>query len=261
MSINKERIRQKLQNITTRGGATTYWSPPKQGKAVIRMFPYPHGDDPFLEYFYHFNIGKQSILCPRKNALGNECPICDLAQEMYQSESSQDKEISKKLYARQRFYATIIDRADETKTPKFWGFSQTIYIKLLEWLGEDNGDRENFLDVHDGLDLVISMQKTPGKAFPSAEVDTKMKSSPLADNDADIQAIIKGVKPANEIFTVLSTQEIQQKLNEWANAEEDSAPEQVVDEVKENTVVKGKDRPKRSAAKSVEEVFAEHWPE
>jgi hypothetical protein len=217
--INKERIRQKLANIANRNQSTAYWSPPKDGKATIRMFPYPHSEDPFLDYFFHFNIGRQSILCPVKNGLGSSCPICKLADEMYRSTNSQDKEISKRLYARQRFYGTVIDRADETLTGKYWGFSMSLYTKFLTWLSEEGGDYENFMDFDTGLDLVVSLEKTPGKMFVSPTAEPKRRESPLANTKEEIEMIMKSVKPASELFTVLTTQEIQQKLDEWLTTE------------------------------------------
>jgi hypothetical protein len=262
--IDKERIRQKLANIANRGGATAYWSPPKEGKATIRMIPYPHGKDPFLDYFFHFGIGRQSILCPVKNGMGSSCPICKLAEDLYRSSDPQDKEISKKLYARQRFYGLVVDRADETLTAKYWGFSQTIYIKLAGWLAEDNGDYENFMDFENGLDLVVSLQKTPGKQFQSAEVEPKRRESPLASSKEEVDAILKSVKPATEIFTCMSADEIQSKLNDWLNAEgapAEEEPPHSAESVEEGTVRGGKQqqqqKAKRQPSRNVDELFDE----
>ena len=259
--INKERIRQKLANIANRGQPTAYWSPPKEGKATIRMFPCPHSEDPILDYFFHFNIGRQSILCPVKNGLGSSCPICKLAEEMYRSPDQQDKEISKKLYARQRFYATIIDRADETMTAKYWGFSMSLYSKFLGWLSEEGGDYEDFMDFEKGIDLVVSLEKTPGKMFAAATAEPKRRESPLANSKAEIDAIMKSVKPASEIFSVMSTQEIQQKLDEWLSAEgapaDDDGPHAVVS-MDEGTVKGGKDEEKKKLKRpntSADELF------
>lgn len=262
-SAFKDRIRQKLASINNRGQSNAYWSPPKDGVATIRMFPYPHSEDPFLEYYFHFNIGKQSILCPQKSGLGASCPICDLASELYRSDNQQDKELSKNLYARQRFYATVLDRADETKTGKYWGFSQTIYIKLLNWLEKDNGDYEMFLDLKKGLDLNVGLQKSPGKMFPSAEVEASRRESPLAATDAEIKAILQSVKPASEVFVPLTANEIQGKLTEWLNSMP-SNDEQPPSRKEPEGVVKGagvKEIPRRRQQPTdVDSLFEQNFP-
>lgn len=254
MSIDKSRIRQKLAQLNgTAGAAADYWSPPKEGRATIRMFPYPHSDDPFLEYYFHFNIGRTSILCPKKNGLGSDCPVCDLAADCYGSDDENDKELSKKLYARQRFYGLVVDRADETLTPKYWGFSKTLYMKFLTWLEEDNGEYENFLDVNSGLDLVVGVQKTPGKMFASAEAEAKRKESPLADSKEKINSILKSVKPASDIFQVMSVEDITKKLNEWANDEKKTEEPPAQDDTK--SVTKGKKPPRKSPNEEIENLF------
>lgn len=256
MTIDKNRIRQKLANIN--GGMTNdFWSPPKQGRAQVRLFAYPHGEDPFLEYYFHFNIGKGgrgSILCPKKNGFGNDCPICDLANEMYASNDPQDADISKKLYARQRFYGTMIDRADETQSPKFWGFSKTLYIKFLTWLQEDDGDNENFLDVNNGLDLLVGIQQAAGKMFPSTEAEPRRKETPLAGSKQEIESILKSVKPAHDIFEPPNLKDVKEKLEEWLAESSDNESEPAA-----KTVVKGgnteKKSPRKSSAEELDELF------
>ena len=48
---------------------------------TIRILPYPHAKDPFIEIYWHYNIaGVNSIYCPKENE-GLPCPICDLAEK------------------------------------------------------------------------------------------------------------------------------------------------------------------------------------
>lgn len=220
MAFDKNRIRRKLLEIKNKG-SVDYYSPPKEGKDTIRVIPYPHGEDPFLEYYFHYNIGKNSYICPKKSGVADECPICDLANKLYNSPNDQDKEISKKIYAKLRFYAVVLDRADKSYQTKYWGFSQAIYVKFLTWLQEEDGENDNFLDLDSGLDLVVGLEQTPGKLYPATEIELKRRESPLAPSKEKIEEIVNSVKRADEIFTVLSAAELQQKLDEWANVSDE----------------------------------------
>ncbi len=260
--INKDRIRQKLANIANRGQPTSYWSPPKEGKANIRMFPCPHSEDPILDYFFHFGVGRQSILCPVRNGLASQCPICDLAASLYNSSNEQDKEISKRLYARQRFYATIVDRADETMTAKYWGFSMGLYQKFLGWLAEEGGDYENFMDAENGRDLIVSLEKTPGKMFAAAEAQPRARETPLAASQKDVEAILKSVKPPSEIFQVLTAAEIQARLDAWLNSEGAPDEQSVKEDAGAGTVKAGakkEEEPKKAKrpSRNVDDLFDE----
>lgn len=217
MSINKARIRQKLANLKSGAAGNAFWTPPKEGgNAVIRAFVPPSVEDPFLELWFHFNVGKQSIYCPKRNGKSNNCPICDLAEELFRGDAN-DKAMSKQLYARPRYYATIIDRADDVPTPKYWGFGKTIYLKLLQWLSEDDGgDHEKFLDPEEGLDLVVTVTKTPGKTFADTSVDCKRRESPLCAKK-DLQGLYSALKSADEIFPCPTQEEIRNKLDLWLN--------------------------------------------
>jgi hypothetical protein len=263
MAINKERIRQKLANLKNRGGSNDFWTPPKDGKAIIRLFPCPHTEDPFLEYFYHFNLTKQSIFCPKKNGYAANCAICDLTAGLYNSSDPKDRELSKKIFARQRFYGTMVDRADETATPKYWGFSQTLYMKFLGWLDEDGGDYENFIDVHEGVDLVVTIEAVPGKKFASANVEPRRKESPLAASQKEIDSILKSVRPVTEVFTPLSEAEIKEKLEEYHQSLSSSDQEAVGEE--ETEVVKGKQDSAPAftvgTAQDVDRLFEENFPD
>ena len=80
MALNIEAMRQKLansQNRTSGKSNDTKWRP-SEGDQTIRILPTKDGD-PFKEFHFHYNVGKNpGILCPKKN-YGEHCPICDFA--------------------------------------------------------------------------------------------------------------------------------------------------------------------------------------
>ena len=84
MAINIEQMRAKLE-ASKNGGArkndNTKWKP-QQGDQTIRIVPTSDGD-PFKEFHFHYNVGKNpGILCPKKNH-GDDCPICNFASTLW----------------------------------------------------------------------------------------------------------------------------------------------------------------------------------
>lgn len=253
MAFNKERIRAMMANVGKKGNPG-FWNPPKDGEtATIRMLPYPHADDPFVDFWFHFNIGKESILCPKQNGKAKTCSLCDLAAELYNSPNEQDKEISKRIFAKQRYYGIVVDRADPTLTPKYWGFSQTLYLKFLGWLGDpENTEREDFLDPEAGLDLKVKVAQIAGKSFKQADADTVLKFTKLAPTAAKIKEIISQVKPADKVFEFLSAEQIQSKIDAWMNAGSDPSAEP--------EVAKGGKPEQTADEKDIDAVFNEAFP-
>ena len=98
MAINIEAMRAKL-NASKNGNKgqsnNTKWRP-TQGDQTIRILPTADGD-PFKEFHFHYNVGKNpGIMCPKRNH-GEDCPICDFASQLWREGSDQNDEESKKL--------------------------------------------------------------------------------------------------------------------------------------------------------------------
>ena len=110
MALNLEAMRQKLansQNRTSGNKNDTKWKP-SEGDQTIRILPTADGD-PFKEFHFHYNVGKNpGILCPKKN-YGEHCPICDFASSLWkegvEKNDDQAKNAAKKLFARKRYYS------------------------------------------------------------------------------------------------------------------------------------------------------------
>ena len=78
MAINLEAMRAKL-NASKNGNKPAKNNPkwrPKEGDQTIRILPTSDGD-PFKEFHFHYNVGKNpGIYCNKRND-GGECAICD----------------------------------------------------------------------------------------------------------------------------------------------------------------------------------------
>ena len=118
MAINLEAMRAKL-NASKNGNKpaknNTKWRP-KEGDQTIRILPTQDGD-PFKEFHFHYNVGKNpGILCPKANH-GEDCPICNFASQLWrdgvQNNDDTAKREAKKLFVRKRYFSPILVRGEE----------------------------------------------------------------------------------------------------------------------------------------------------
>ena len=84
MAIDIAKMRAKLEaskNPQARKEDSTKWKP-SEGDQTLRILPTQDGD-PFKEYHFHYNVGRNpGILCPKKN-FGEHCPICEFASALW----------------------------------------------------------------------------------------------------------------------------------------------------------------------------------
>ncbi len=179
MALNIEAMRQKLANSQNKNAGKnsgTKWRP-QEGDQTIRILPTADGD-PFKEFHFHYNVGKNpGILCPKKN-YGEHCPICDFASQLWRegvdNNDDQSKNAAKKLFARKRYYSPILIRGSETDGVKIWAYGKTAYETLLGYvLDADYGD---ITDPQTGTDLVLNynVPGTPG-SFPKTQLKPRRR--------------------------------------------------------------------------------------
>lgn len=225
----KERLA-KLSNKGKGNNQDSFWKPLEKDKEYqIRLIPYTHvgelhpdKNDPLIEIWTHYGIGKTNFLDPKKNA-GKPSVIWDYINSLYKSGTEEDKKQAKELMPKQRFYAVVIDREDKNATPKFWGFGFNVYKFLIEHLGQ--ADYENAMDVYEGLDLYVKQSQQKGKKFADTTCRFARKDSPLAGSAKEIQAILDAVPKIDSIFKIPSSQEVQGYFNEHMNVGVDDAEE------------------------------------
>jgi hypothetical protein len=242
-SIDLERVKNKLAAMKkfSEGGAgvSRLWKPAKDKPNVVRILNYPHGQDPFVELWFHYNIGEgQSILCPKLNS-SRSCPICDFANELKQSGSKEDAEMAKTLWPKQRIYAVVVDRADPTMTPKFWGFGKTVYNNLLsKLLSEDYG---SYMDPVSGLDLEVKVENVAGKQFPDTKLEFRRRESKLAD-DKKTKEVLANIIPIDQVFKPATLGDIKERLNKWISAGEEEVTSESAPSSNDREVYRGKSK-------------------
>ena len=226
MAINIEAMRAKLNASKNGGRATnnTKWRP-TQGDQTIRILPTADGD-PFKEFHFHYNVGKNpGILCPKKNH-GEECPICEFASKLWREGVEGDdatlKNEAKKLFVRKRYYSPIIVRGKEAEGVKVWSYGKQAYEGILGYvLDPDYGD---ITDADTGTDIVLNydIPGTPG-SFPKTTLKPRRRPSVLCDDAiSDCEALLDSVPEIGGLFERKTADEIQALLDDFLSTDTSS---------------------------------------
>tara|TARA_Y100000310_G_C20482596_1_gene715400 strand:- start:218 stop:970 length:753 start_codon:yes stop_codon:yes gene_type:complete len=227
MAINLDKMKAKLD--TSRNGGrsksnSNKWRP-SEGDQTIRLLPTDDGD-PFKEFQFHYNVGKNpGILCPKRN-YGEECPICDFASKLWRDGVSKNDDTSKreakKLFARRRYYSPIIVRGEEADGVKVWAYGKTAYETLLGYvLDPDYGD---ITDPETGTDIVLNynIPGTPG-SFPKTILKPRRRPSVLCDDMVDdCESLLDGIPDIEGLFERKTKEEIQALLDDFLSSDTSS---------------------------------------
>ena len=227
MAIDIEAMRAKL-NASKNGnkGQTnnTKWRP-SQGDQTIRILPTQDGD-PFKEFHFHYNVGKNpGLLCPKKNH-SEDCPICDFASKLWRDGVENDdatlKSEAKKLFVRKRYYSPILVRGKESEGEKIWAYGKTAYETLLGYvLDPDYGD---VTDPDTGTDIVLNydVPGTPG-SFPKTTLKPRRRPSVLCDDAiSDCDSLLESVPDIAGIFERKTTEDMQAILDDFLSSDTSS---------------------------------------
>jgi hypothetical protein len=190
MGIDLKKMQSKLDNLMNpkkdnAGDGNNF--KPQDGDQTIRVLPLEDGD-PFKQFYVHYNLRgvKGGVLCPRRN-YNEECPICELAFELW-SEGKKEKnedtqKTAKDMFPRERYYSAIIVRGKESDGVKVWSYGKKAYEKMLKLVV--NPEYGDVTDFDTGTDLIMSYGKAPGAQFPSTDLNPRRAPSPVAKNDKE----------------------------------------------------------------------------
>ena len=219
MGINLAKMKEKLDALENRGQKKSVFWRPEDGEQTIRIVPTADGD-PFKEFWFHYNLGKNAgFLSPKKN-FGEEDPLNDFIRQLYKDGSEDSIKMAKNLSARQRFFAPVVVRGEEDQGVRLWGFGKTAYRELLGLvLNPEYGD---ITDVTEGTDLTIQYGKPPGAQFPQTSITPRRKPSPLAGSEAEISAFLDQIPDFTEVFERKTPQQVQNMLDEFLLGESDA---------------------------------------
>ena len=207
MALDLERMRAKLNSITGKDRAKNDFWRPDDGENNIRIVPTADGD-PFKEFHFHYNVGQGGFLCPKRN-FGDDCPVCNFANKLWNDGTEESKRQAKDLFAKQRFFSPVLVRGQEAEGVKVWGFGKMAYEKLLTIvLDPDYGD---ITDPDDGNDLKIMYGKPPGASFPRTDIRARPRKTPLCDDavggDERCAELLESIPNFDSLFERKSTEE------------------------------------------------------
>ena len=219
MGIDLEKMRSKLNAVKGKGGKSSAFWRPQDGNQTIRIVPTADGD-PFKEFWFHYNLGKNAgFLSPKKN-FGEDCPLDNFVRQLWKEGTEESKRMAKKLSARQRFFAPVVVRGEEAEGVKVWGFGKRAYETLLGLvLNPEYGD---ITDPTDGTDLVINYGKPAGASFPETKITPRRKNSPLHKDSDKATELMESVPDFEELFSASrkTADDVQGILDSFLNSDE-----------------------------------------
>jgi hypothetical protein len=218
MTLDLERMRAKLNSVTGKDkGKNDFWRP-QDGESEIRIVPTADGD-PFKEYHFHYNLGPGGFLCPKRN-YGDDCPVCNFANKLWNDGSEESRKQAKDLFAKQRFFSPVLVRGEEAEGVKAWGFGKMAYEKLLTIvLDPDYGD---ITDIEEGNDLKIMYGTPPGASYPRTDIRARPRKTPLCDDavggDERCAELLEGIPDFDNLFERKTTEEVSGLLDQFLSA-------------------------------------------
>ena len=219
MAINLDKMRDKLNRLQNKGESRqSFWRPP-EGESTIRIVPTPDGD-PFKDYWFHYNLGKNpGFLSPKKN-FGTDDPLDDFIKTLFRENSDESIKMAKSLMARQRFFSPVVVRGEEDQGVRLWGYGKMAYSELLNLvLNPDYGD---ITDVEAGTDLVITYGKPPGAQFPQTSITPRRRPSPLFESEEKSAKALDSIPDFDTVFDKKTPEQVQSMLDEFLLESEDA---------------------------------------
>lgn len=220
MALDLEQIRKRLTTLKTQTKKSKDTWKPEPGKTKIRIVPYKfQPDNPFIELYFHFNIGKKSLLSLK--TFGEKDPIVDFSEKLKRTGDKTDWSLGRKMEPKLRTFACVVVRGKEQEGVKFWGFGKTIYEKLLGTIAEPEwGD---ITDPHSGRDIIVEFKtkEQVGKDYPETDITVLPTQTPLTKDDALMEKLLDEQKEIIEVYPKPTFEELVEALNLHLNPEEE----------------------------------------
>ena len=227
MDINA--LKKKLNQLQTSTSIKDNLWKPKPGQNQIRIVPYAHNkDNPFIELFFHYDIGNRSYLSPM--SFGRPDPIEEFAEKLKGSGNRDDWKLGRKLDAKMRTFVPVIERGKEREGVKFWGFGKTVYQELLSFIADpDYGD---IADSVTGRDIVVDFKtaEETGRSYPTTTLRVKPNQTPLTEDKDLLESLLTNQTDISELYTEKTYDELSEVLENWLNPSDGDSPTTTTEE-------------------------------
>lgn len=250
MKVDRSKLRKALkkskeEDDKKKGGFVDerIWKPeiPKKDKNIFRVRVLPFGNEvPWVNLRQHQIKTKTGFWyenCP--TTIGKDCPICERAYKLYQTEDETDAKEASKIYRKQQYFSNILvvkdsrnDGENEGKVFLF-KYGKKIFDKFYSALypNIEEGEEEIFFigcDSDDqGSDFLLVAKTVSGFANYD-ESKFAQKTTVIAKTDEKIDAILEsGYKLTDEIAEsqFKSYEELEKLFNQKVLGEEVSKSE------------------------------------
>jgi len=249
-----EAVRKRLAQLQTTNTRTTNLWKPQPGKSLIRIVPYKlQTESPFIELFFHYDLVGKTYLSPI--SFGRPDPIEEFADKLKSSGNREDWRLGKKLEAKLRTFAPVVVRGEEGQGTKFWGFGKTVYQELLSIIADpDYGDIADPVNGRDVMVEFLTAEET-GANFPKTNIRVKPNQTPITDNKALLETVLKEQKDIAEVYQELSYDELAEALNDWLNPSEDGDDSSTKDETVPASTLKSAVNSTSDAGSAFDDLF------
>ena len=119
MDINA--LKKRLGQLQITNNRTSNLWKPSPGTTQVRIVPYKFNkDNPFIELFFHYDLGRKSYLSPM--SFGRPDPIEEFSQKLKASGNKEDYQLARKIESKMRTFAPVVIRGEENTRCKVLGF-------------------------------------------------------------------------------------------------------------------------------------------
>jgi hypothetical protein len=244
--MNIEELKNRLQQLNRRTDKPKdIWKP--RDEHDVRLIRYPHGDESLIELYFHYEIGDQSVLCPKAN-FGKDCEICDFCDllkswktpqgnDKAEKDRKSDWELFKKIQPKARVFVPMVERGKESEGARWWGVTPNQSLEILKvcvdgdrmaecGVGKDEKDANKLLSVlvseTKAYDLHVSFAK-PGekgntKTFAQTVITGKIKAGPLMPDKKSVKELVASVKNIRDVYPEVSSEEVGKILKKFAGS-------------------------------------------
>ena len=222
MDINA--LKKRLGQLQITNNRTSNLWKPSPGTTQVRIVPYKHNkDNPFIELFFHYDLGRKSYLSPM--SFGRPDPIEEFSQKLKASGNKEDYQLARKIESKMRTFAPVVIRGEENQGVKFWGFGKTVYQELLSIIADpDYGD---ISDTVNGRDVVVEFKtaEETGASFPKTSIRVKPNQTPITEDKKVLTTLLEDQKDIREVYNELSYDELTEALQDWLSPKDGETEE------------------------------------
>jgi hypothetical protein len=239
--MNLDAIKKKLESMQQPAKKGEYKQTnsfkPTVGTHKVRIVPFKYNKEfPFIEMKFYYNIGSKRVIASPLN-WGEKDPIAEFAKQLRGTNDKENWRLAKKLDPKVRIFAPVIVRGEEEKGVQLWQFGKEVYEAFLQMAADEEvGD---FTDIMAGRDIkvVVVGPESTGTIYSKTTISPSMKTSPLSENENEIDTWLENQDNPLETYKPLPFDEIKAALQEWLTPEGEEEVEEV-EEVEEQAPAK-----------------------